>query len=1226
VSAVAGPPREAEHASAAERKHRFSPRALIPGALLAAALLAGIKPCPALRAQEEGASPSDTAGYRIQSASGRSTMEGAERVIYLEGGVRIDHGTTTITSARGKNYLDRRFVVLIDDVHVTDGGADMKSDVGEYDGLANVLVLRGKVRFTERGWRAACDVARYDRVLREAVLTGHLSLADSTRTMYADTIFYYRDRDVADAVGKVVLLDEVEHYSIAGKRAHYDRLRKEALVDREPILTFDLNADKPGTVASRRMRFDIERKVGVATGEVKMTKGETWASCDSATIYDDEQRAVLTGSPEASNGPSSMSGKKMLLWYDDDEVKRVVLPDGGALRERPKAESPWREDSYIEGDSIAIDLSAEKVDSVLIVGRSRAMYYPIEGEKGKVSNNFSTGDRMFFGFRDRELSYIRISGKSTGLYRYLTLAPRETIDSLSAGLDSSLVFKSFGKSNERVVYTADMIEYFADTERIRLRGNAALKYKNSSLTAEKIDYSSRLDLLEATGDPVLEEEGQRMYGVDMGYDMNTEGGVIIDGSTKYGEGYYEGKDLFKVGKDVLKVYRSTYTTCDLKNPHYCLKAEKMKVYLNDKIVSGPLFLYIGKIPIFGLPFMVNSLRHARSSGFLRPNVDFGFDSRDGRFIRGLGYYWATNDYTDFVLQADFNENQNLRIHLGNQYKVRYLRDGSFGGGVRFDLVRNLRDYTNEWTVDADHAQTWSRTMSFRSHLRFVSSDEAQSAVNSSEDVQRYVDRRIYSSGGFSKKWGGTSLNLSAERNQTLNVTSPSEVRLQTTFPQFSLSFPRTSLWFGDKHRRGEQGVWERALSSVSFSPQISATRSTEESARRSRARVSARSGASFGQQHTLWFLDLSPSVGLQWNYAKQLYDRVDTSYAGALAADSYARYQNEVSMSLSTGAGTKLYGTFQPKIGSLLAVRHTINPSMSFSYTPKLSESQTESRNVSYSLWNSLDLKLKKGDQEIKKNSVVSWRLGGSYDPDAARDRRFSNVSSAVRFDLGSSIGFNLNNTYSPREHRITTTGFSTGFDLRGAFAYPATWSERTQERVAAAVGEDKAKGLAARGGAEGEGAEGASGGGAPGEGEREPGAAAPREGQAAERSAGSPGSWSFRLNYNFTESSSLNSLGGISKETNSNIDFSGQIQLSRGWRVSCNGYYDIEAHAFTSQAYSLERDLHCWRASFTHRRFGNDWSYYFQIAVKAHPEIMYERGSRGIQSFFSGSAYPGGY
>ncbi|RPJ40247.1 MAG: hypothetical protein EHM19_13980, partial [Candidatus Latescibacterota bacterium] len=142
---------------------------------------------PARAGAQEDSAASDSTLYTVTAASLRSSIEEGERVVYLEGGVRIDHATTTITSVRGKHYPLRRYIVLQDSVRVVDGTAVMKSDVGEYFGLTNTLGLAGRVRFADRGWKARCDRAKYDRDRRVAVLTGNLSAQDSTRTMYADT-------------------------------------------------------------------------------------------------------------------------------------------------------------------------------------------------------------------------------------------------------------------------------------------------------------------------------------------------------------------------------------------------------------------------------------------------------------------------------------------------------------------------------------------------------------------------------------------------------------------------------------------------------------------------------------------------------------------------------------------------------------------------------------------------------------------------------------------------------------------------------------------------------------------------------------------------------------------------------------------------------------------------------------------------------------------------------
>jgi lipopolysaccharide assembly outer membrane protein LptD (OstA) len=1148
---------------------------------------------PQAMPQEEAAA-ADTTLYRVRSSRLRSSIEEGERVWYLEGDVRIDHETTTITSMRGKHYPNRRYIVLYDSVRVVDGTAEMLSDVGEYFGRTNTVELEGHVRFSDRGWKVRCDRARYNRGSRTALLTGNLSAADGTRTMYADTVVYDRDREVADATGRVVIVDDAEDYSLAGSHARFDRVAREAVVDVKPILTFDLKSDETGMVTSRVMHFDVDRRVGVAEGNVQIVKGETRAHCDSATIYDREGRVELSGSPKATNGPSSMSGDRMIIWYSEHEVQRIVLPGAGRLSQSPEADSPWKDDSWIEGDSLSIYLSDEKVDSVLIPKNARAMYYPIEGEANKVSNNYSTGNRMFFVFKNRELNYIRISGASTGLYKYINLAPRETIDSLAATIDSTLRYKDFARSHERVQYSADKIEYFAQSENVQLRGHAFLKYQNSSLEAERIDFNSRLNLLEATGEPVLEEDRQRMYGTDMGYDLDAKAGVVIDGSTKYGDGYYKGEDIFKVGEDVLKVYNSTYTTCDYVHPHYSFHANRMKVYINDKIVSGPIVLRIGKLPVFYLPFMVNSLHHARSSGFLKPNFDIGIGSREGRFIQGLGYYWATNDYTDFLLTGDFNERRNVRLHLVNNYVVRYAMNGS----ARFDYVRNFGGGTylsgtsvksNEWMIESNHSQTFSPSASFTSSLKFVSSDNAQQSINEAQDITRFVDRRIYSSGSFRKAWGGTSASLSASRDQKLSVRLPTEARVSSTLPSFSLNFPQRTLWFGAMHPKGQQSVWERGFGSIVFTPRLSATRTSEESIARKFSRLATGYNMGFSRQLRLGFVGMNPNVGIGWSYVKLLSYKINEGYDSLYTAADRPRETNEISMNLGSNLSTKVYGTLYPRIGPLVGIRHTMTPSVQYRLTPKLTSSQVRSQSVQWTLDNSIDLKIKKGEQEVKANDVVAWYLSGSYNPELPADRAFSDISSSSRLRIGSIMTFNLNHRYSPYQGKILSSDFSVDFNLnlRGALNYPATWTAPERERIAAAVGEEKARRME--------------------QGEEAPPAAPVAEG------------WSFTFGYNFSETES-----GVNRTTRSNAKYSGSAQLSRGWRLTFSGYYNIDERNFTQQSYSIQRDLHCWQAAFTHERTANDWRYYFEIAIKAHPDIKYERGTRAVQSFLSGGGYPG--
>ena len=1126
----------------------------------------------AAHAQELGTAR-DTSLYNVSADHLRYTTIEGDHVVLLDGNVRLNHQAATITSKYGYHYQDKKYTELKDDVHALDGSMEMFSDIGEYYSDGMILIARGNVKVLDRGWEIQCDYARYDRVQRIALLTGNLSLKDSTRVMYADSILYDRDSETAEALGNVVLIDDVDDYSIAGKHMLYDRSLGEVVIDIDPILTFDLSSRERGILVAEWMKFDIVDKIGIAVEDVRLVKGETHATCDSAVIFNEEGFVSLFGSPEAVNGRSGMTGDRMDIYYEEDEVRQIVIPAEGRLTESPTPDSPWRDDSWIIGDSVSIFLSDEKVDSVRIIGNSRAMYYPIEGEAGKVSNNFSAGDTMFFLFRDDQLSYVRMSGRADGLYNFMTLAADQTIDSAAALIDTTLNYRDFRAYAEKVKYNADVIEYFADTEDVLLHRNASLTYQNRKLGAQRISFNSRINVLEAVGDPVMEETDQKMYGVDMGYHMEHEAGVVVDGSTKYGDGYYLGEYIFKVGDDVLKVYNSTYTTCDRKNPHYSMRSNKMKIYLKDKIVSGPITLYVGEVPIFFLPYMAASLRRDRHSGLLRPNFDFGVSSREGRFIRGLGYYWATSDYTDFLLSSDFNEKKSFRLHLTNVYKVRYL----LGGNVRLNFYRNMQDFSNEWTINSVHSQNIGKTAKFNSNLRFVSSDNAQSSIDRAEDVRKIVDRRIYSSARFNKRWGGTSLNISAKRDQKLNVNpeTPTATRLSTTMPSMSLNFPRTSLWFGEKSPEGERGIWERMLGGIIFTPRLSAVRKTEESLARRKETLSAGTGAGLSQSHKIGFISFNPSVRFDWDYFKVISDEIDSAYAEYVPGGPDNRYVNEISSRLSAQASTTIYGTFYPRIGPLAGIRHSLNPSVSYGFTPKLSENQVERQSVRYSLRNVFDLKVLQGGEEVKKSNVLVWNLSGSYNPQADQNTSFSNISSNITTQIANFISFRMSHTYDPYEQKIVSQSQTAGLSLNlgGSFGYPAVWSIDEGEVLRVAEGVVDQKSI-------------------------DPTRSRDKQ------------NWMLSLGYNISQS-------GVDdrRRTDSNVRISGNIDLTSSWKISYTAYYAVEAHEFREQQYKIERDLHCWRASFVHRKFGNEWSYYFQIAIKSHPEIMYERGPRGLQN-----------
>jgi len=1191
-------------------------RLLLVSALVCAALaFAGVGPSAAQRGGGDS--------YRVTALGGSTLKEiNGEKVLEFPNGVRIEHGNVTITSRRAFHYTDRRVTNLIGDVKIVQETMTMWGDEGVYTGPTDEAVLSRNVRIVDQGWEVTCDEARYSRTTGHAWLTGHVVARDSVSTLTADKLFYNRLTERTEAFGNVTVTNKDEGFTASGRHGLYFRGRGEAIIDQEPRLTVDPDQPEPVTIVSDTMRVYPDSSRALAYYRVKIIKGNTVTQCDSAVLYDDAQRAELYGHPLAKQENVSMAGNMMALHYNDDEVYRIDIGGDAEIRETQKDSLVVGRDSWIQGDAMSLFTNENHVDSILVQKNARSEYFPA-GDR-KVESNFVGGDEMFFRFEKDSLSYVRVRGHASGVYRYIDLADDETVDSLRVVADSTLKYRPFKRDSQKVVYNADHLEYFADRGDLVLDQQATLKYQNSELTGDDITYYSNLHMLDATGEPTLTDNGEKFYGRRMDYDMESQAGLVTDGSTKFGEGYYTGENVAKVGDNEMKVWGSNYTTCDLKVPHYHFQAKEMKVYPNDKVITGPIWLYIGDTPIAYLPFMAANLRRGRRSGILRPDFEFGFDRSSGRYIRNWGYYWATNDYTDFGFRGDFNENSSFRIYAQERYALRYR----FTGNVDYNYFRNLHTRTNEWEVNARHSHTLGENFSFNSDLHFVSSDAALHSINRIDNVNRVIDRSIRSNVVLSKRWDTVAFNASASRTQNLNITQPTAEKLTMTAPDLTLSIPGRNLYFGETGG-ARKGLWESILTNTRYTPRLSGRRTYRETGLTKQDVVTLNQGLTLSSNLKLAFLNFSPSVtsGNVFTHTvsdtfrhdetriDNTVDPPDTSVV-TVAGRRVVADDNAFSWNTGAGVNTNFYGTFYPHVGRLRGIRHTVTPSASWSYTPDIGNKGPSRQAFSVSLRQALDLKVASGTKEesgaaggvrttpdqdtgviteespgeekvTKLSGVAIWNLSSSYNPKAPAKKKWSTVSSSVNANLlGTSVS--LNQRVDPYKFDILSTTVTSGVRWSGTHPFGRSSSVTVRELNVVAA-HDTASSQSSAGLSIEETGDMPEGG-------RDQSALAIEEGRLP---------WSVQMDVSYSKVSN--------SEPRSTLQLSGNMDLTPAWSISYSTTYDVEGRLLLGQSYHITRDLHCWQMSFSRQKLGDEWQFYFRISLKAHEEIYAEQGQRGL-------------
>ncbi|GAG56405.1 unnamed protein product [marine sediment metagenome] len=143
------------------------------------------------------------------------------------------------------------------------------------------------------------------------------------------------------------------------------------------------------------------------------------------------------------------------------------------------------------------------------------------------------------------------------------------------------------------------------------QGNAELEYKDVQLKADEIVVN--LDSLDLTAreEVDLQIRNRRLTGKDLTYNLRSETGTIQSIRWKEGVFFYKAEKAH-FSSEVVDLKRVDFTTCDHSLPHYKMRAGTIKVYPGDKIIMKGVTLYLGSLPIFWTPYLIQYLHKEKS--------------------------------------------------------------------------------------------------------------------------------------------------------------------------------------------------------------------------------------------------------------------------------------------------------------------------------------------------------------------------------------------------------------------------------------------------------------------------------------------------------------------------------------------------------------------------------------------------------------------------------------
>lgn len=816
--------------------------------------------------------------------------------------------------------------------------------------------------------------------------------------------------------------------------------------------------------------------------------------------------------------------------------------------------------------------------------------------------------------------------------------------------DSLAAAQNKKKSNfieTQVVYNAqDSIILSSDSKKVYLFNKAKIVYGDIELEADYIEYDQENNFVYArgvedslgnlSGKPKFKENNEEFVARTIKYNFKTKKGYIQEVFTEEEQGFLHSEETKKLEDNSFLLKNGKYTTCENENhPHFYLKMSKAKVIPNDKIISGPAFLVMEDIPIkfLGVPFGFFPNQSQYSSGIIIPS--YGEETKRGFYLQDGGYYFGISDKMDLAITGDIFSKGSWGSDMQFRYKKRYKFNSNFHFTYAefVESEEGLEDYSKtknmaiRWTHTQDPKANPNTT--FKASVNYSTSEYDKF---NSKSIEQLNTNTKQSSISYGKNWPGSPFRFNMDLKHSQNSKNNS---INLTLPVMTFNMDR-QYPFRSKNATGETKWYEDI--EIQYSSKAENKINTIDSLL---FKETEWTDFENGFQHNiplstnfkiLQYFNLSPRVeytGILYpNYIDYSYaENVDTvtgvtSYELVEDTVPTVKYAQMVTPSISLSISPNIYGMYQMKNpnAKVIALRHVLNPSVSISYRPdmgsmvdayyfndtisgrdysifnngiyRLPSAPGESGTVNFGLNNNLEMKVRDledttgtGTKKIKL--LESFRISTSYDL-FADSLHWSPISLNARTSMfDNKLSFQVNGRLDPYALNETTGTVYDEFmwnTNQGGFVRLTSFDFSIDLKL-----------------------------NSPKDGTEDRGQNQPSMSQVDDRFSRMDGEiyniqdqvvtyvdfdipWNLSANFKYNYSKS-----GLekTKRITQTMSISGNVSLTKKWKISFRTNYDLVANELSSTSINIHRDLHCWEASFNWIPVGRMQSYNFQINVK---------------------------
>jgi hypothetical protein len=659
---------------------------------------------------------------------------------------------------------------------------------------------------------------------------------------------------------------------------------------------------------------------------------------------------------------------------------------------------------------------------------------------------------------------------------------------------------------------------------------------------------------------------------------------------------------------------------------------------------------IGKIPTpLAFPFGFFPNAEKKQAGLIVPS--YGNAPGLGYFLNDLGFYMPVSDYVDTKILADIYSRGSFGLENITRYRKRYKYDGSFN--VEYNIFRRGDRDLNNFSEERNFFVTWRHAQDRKAHplsnfsadVNAGSTQNFRNNINASQNdflSNTFRSNIRYQRSFYNSAW---SVNLNAGHDQNSNTGV-----YNFTLPEVNVNKARTFPLKGLFNEGGKQRWYEKIGWTYSSSFRNTLTANEADLALnnwedlRRQFRNGIRHTTALNTSFKAGPVSINPSFsyGERWHFrsfGRRFDEETDT-----FVEDTLQGFNRNFDWNFSTSMTTKVYGMYTFKGKKLKAIRHTLTPSVGYSYRPDFDARvygffgsdgtlssydpyrgliyggppSGENQAINFSLVNNVEAKLLNRRDTTSKYTKLALlenlTLSGNYNF-AADSNRLSNISISGFNSIGEFVDLRFSGIFDPYSYVLNEND---QIVRTNTFLVERAGNLATFERGNIAV---NARGL---------GSSMFQRSGRSPVIEAEEDEAIPDEAEKAGLLSGFRVPWNFSFQYSlnvrrvrFTEplQEDLPVVLQDSLAFTQSLQFNGDFTLFDKVRVSFTSGYDFTNKELTPTTFLIRVDLNCWELNARVIPFGLRRSYNISLNIKSSMlrdlKLERNRSFGGDENFF---------